>query len=49
MACKHLERLIYFDRVYGRQCSWEECMACGAQINMMDLETQEAPDRYADE
>lgn len=41
LTCNHAESLIYFDRVYGDLCSWEECMQCGMKHNQITLE--EAP------
>lgn len=36
-ACQHPESLIYFDRVYGAQCSWEVCDTCGVEFHMTEL------------
>lgn len=36
--CKHPESLMYFDRVYGVQCSWQVCDHCEVKFNMTPLE-----------
>lgn len=41
-VCQHLESLIYFDRVYGAQCSWEICDTCHEEFNFTELSP---PDR----
>lgn len=36
-ACQHPSSLIYFDRIYGAQCSWEVCDTCGLEFHMTEL------------
>lgn len=36
--CQHVESLVYFDRVYGTQCSWQVCDYCEQTFNMTPLE-----------
>lgn len=40
-ACKHPESLIYFDKVYGAQCSWQVCDYCQQEFNMTELQAPE--------
>jgi hypothetical protein len=36
--CLHPESLIYFDKVYGLQSSWEVCDHCGQEHSFQILE-----------
>lgn len=33
----HPDSLIYFDKLYGAQCSWEVCQVCGETHSMTEL------------
>lgn len=33
----HPDSLIYFDKVYGAQCSWEICQVCGEKHHLVEL------------
>jgi hypothetical protein len=37
-ACKHPESLVYFDKVYGMQSSWQVCDYCEQEFNFQTLE-----------
>lgn len=39
--CEHPSSLIYFDRLYGSQWSWEVCEHCGTKHHEVELK---APD-----
>lgn len=50
-ACQHPESLIYFDRIYGAQCSWEVCDHCGtkhAQVTLAGPAEELSETRYND-
>lgn len=44
--CEHPSSLIYFDTVYGAQCSWEICDVCGTKHSVTELK---APDEVVNE
>jgi len=37
----HPDSLIYFDKVYGTQCSWEICQVCGEKHHVTELKSPE--------
>lgn len=45
-VCKHVESLIYFDRVYGATCSWQVCDSCGVEFNFTELQAPDLASAY---